>query len=240
MGGVGDSPLTRLRDAIRRRGIVRSFRWYTKYLRPKLVERYGETFADEVIADASEEIERVAPTIPYIGGLRNAFSPVLLINSWAVSLHRAFLRRGLTARDTISVAAELSDDLFEAMSPKARRSAVSIAFGATARRYFRSQAARSQKRRYAEDFVYKMEETEDGEFSFVFSECAVNKFYDANGFEDLKPYCNFFDLTYSRILDMGCDASETIGTGCSQCALRFKHGRETEIPERLVGVMPKT
>ena len=47
------------------------------------------------------------------------------------------------------------------------------------------------------------------------------------GVEDLKPHCNFFDVTYSRLMNMGVDATETIGKGCTQCALRFKPGRET-------------
>jgi hypothetical protein len=56
----------------------------------------------------------------------------------------------------------------------------------------------------------------------------------------LKPYCNFFDVTYSRLMGMGVDASETIGLGCETCSLRYKHGRETAIPERLEGVLPRT
>ena len=64
----------------------------------------------------------------------------------------------------------------------------------------------------------------------VFSECAVNKLYEAQDVEELKPYCNFFDVTYSRLMDMGC------GT----CALRYKHGRATEIPPTLEGVLPRT
>lgn len=56
----------------------------------------------------------------------------------------------------------------------------------------------------------------------------------------MKPYCNFFDVTYSRLMDMGCDATETIGLGCGTCALRYKHGRTTEIPPTLKGVLPRT
>ena len=76
--------------------------------------------------------------------------------------------------------------------------------------------------------------------SLIFSECAVNKLYEAQGVEELKPYCNFFDVTYSRLMDMGCDATETIGQGCDKCALRYQHGRETEIPAPLEGVLPRT
>jgi len=32
---------------------------------------------------------------------------------------------------------------------------------------------------------------------------------------------------------MGVDARHTIGLGCEQCALRFKLGRPTEVPDNL-------
>jgi hypothetical protein len=41
-------------------------------------------------------------------------------------------------------------------------------------------------------------------------------------------------------MNMGCDAGETIGLGCEKCALRFKHGRETGVPEPLEGILPRT
>ncbi len=43
-----------------------------------------------------------------------------------------------------------------------------------------------------------------------------------------------------RLMSMGIDASETIGTGRTQCALRFKHGRETRVPANLEGVIRET
>jgi hypothetical protein len=102
------------------------------------------------------------------------------------------------------------------------------------------QAKRSRARRYEADFVYTVREGQGDDFALVFDECAVNKFLDRQGAEELKPYCNFFDVTYSRLMGMGVDASETIGLGCETCSLRYKHGRETAIPERLEGVLPRT
>ncbi len=85
--------------------------------------------------------------------------------------------------------------------------------------------------------MWHLERGDGGEVSLVFDECAVNKWYDAQDVPELKPYCNFFDVTYSRLMGMGIDASETIGQGCDQCALRFKHKRETVIPKNLDGVI---
>ena len=79
--------------------------------------------------------------------------------------------------------------------------------------------------------------TVEPRLSFVFDECAVNKWYDAQGLRELEPYCNFADVTDSRLMGMGVDARETTGLGCQQCALRFKHGRETVVPQALEGIV---
>jgi len=88
--------------------------------------------------------------------------------------------------------------------------------------------------------VYHFREGNGDDWALIFDECAVNKFYEAQGVEDLGPYCNFFDVTYSRLMDMGIDARETIGLGCETCRMRFKRGRETLIPDTLRGVLPRT
>ena len=78
--------------------------------------------------------------------------------------------------------------------------------------------------------MYTVREGSDGEMSLVFEECAVNKLYEAMSVEELKPYCSFFDVTYSRLMGMGVDARETIGLGCETCELRYKHGCATPLP----------
>lgn len=80
-------------------------------------------------------------------------------------------------------------------------------------------------------------DSNDFDWALEFSECAVNKFYEAQGIDELKPYCNFFDVTYSKYLNMGIDANMTIGVGCSTCKLKYTRGRET-IPDPLRGLLP--
>ncbi len=73
-----------------------------------------------------------------------------------------------------------------------------------------------------------------------FEECAVQKFYDAQALPELQRYCNFFDGTYSRLMNMGVDATQTLGLGCDTCTLAYARGRETPIPDSLRGILPGT
>jgi len=215
----------------------RVFEAFLSGARPVLVERHGEAFAEAVLADARLEYERVLPEVPDIGGVRNVYQPVMTVNGWLAALHRAMRTHGANAEDTVRVSHAVFDAWFRKLPGFALRAIGRVLLSSPVRRYFERQAERSQERRYAEDFVWKVERGSDGEISFVFDECAVNKWYDAQGLRDLKPYCNFADVTYSRLMGMGVDAHETIGLGCQQCALRFKHGRETVVPQALEGIV---
>ncbi len=214
-----------------------SFDLFERRARPVVVERWGAELAERVLADARSEYPEVVSRLPDIGGWRNIFTPVMVVNGWLMALHYGMKRNGKSAEDTIAVSFSVSDRFLRSMPGWMLKLIGRLAFSGPSRRLFQRQAARSQQRAYPADFVYGIEEAADGELSLVFSECAVNKLYDAQGLTDLKPYCNFFDVTYSRLMNMGVDAHETIGLGCERCALRFKHGRATETPAKLRSIV---
>jgi len=224
--------------AARRARLQRGFDRFLKRASRSLARHYDAEFAEGVVANARVEFDRIIPEIPYIGGLRNVFSGVMIANGWIVALFRAMKSRGKSAEESVRICVEVSDQLMRSLPGFALRLCGRLAFARPFRRLLERQAARSRERRYPEDFVYSVREGDDGELALVFEECAVNKFYAAQGTEELAPYCNFFDVSYSRLMGMGLDASETIGLGCKTCQLRFKHGRETATPERLAGVFP--
>jgi hypothetical protein len=226
--------------AKRRRRLLRAFDRFARWVAPRLAEQLDAGQVEAVLAAARAEFDRLIPELPYIGGRRNVFTPVMVVNGWLLALHRAMTARGRSARDVIRVCAEVSDDFFRSAPGRLLRLLGRLAFTWPVWALLRWQAERSQERRYPEDFVYRVERTDEGEVALVFDECAVNKFYDAQGTPELKPYCNFFDVTYSRVMGMGIDARETIGLGCARCSLRYKLGRDTVVPETLRGVLPRT
>lgn len=217
----------------RRKRLLSVFNRLARRTSPRLAERYGAAAAHAILDDAREELDRVLPELAYIGGNRNVFTWVIVANAYIISLYRAMKRRGLEAEDAVAVCVEVTDDLLRRVPQAALRAFGRLAFSAPMRRLFRSQAAASQERPYAGDFVYIVREGGEDDIALVFSECAVNKMYEAMDVEELKPYCNFFDVTYSRLMGMGVDARQTIGPGCETCELRYKHGRATPLPARL-------
>lgn len=224
--------------AARSATMLRGFDGFARRVRPYLEARYGTPFAIDTLGEARVEFVQLLPEIPYIGGVRNVFTPVVVANGWGVALYRAMAARGKTALETIAIIAELSDDWFRSMPGWLLGLLGRAAFSGPARWYFRRQGDRSLRRQHAGDFVWRLREGGGDDVAFEFDECAVNKFYEAQGVTELAPYCNFFDVTYSRLMGMGINADNTIGLGCETCTLAFKHGRETKVPANLDGVLP--
>jgi hypothetical protein len=219
-------------------GLLRGFDRLSRRLNPLLAERYGAEFADETLADARREFERLIPDLPYIGGRRNVFSPIMVVTGWMIALHRAMALRGRSADEVARICVEVSDGFLRSFPDFLLRLLGRLAFTRPVKSLLKRQAKRSHERRYPADFVYSVVEGPNDEVALVFEECAVNKFLDARSVPKLKPYCNFFDVTYSRLMSMGLDAHETIGLGCERCALRFQRGRKTATPEKLAGLFP--
>ena len=215
----------------------RAFELFLREARPFLARHHGEALADEIVAATRVEYERVRPQVPDIGGARNVYQTVMTANGWIVALHCAMRARSLSAKDSIRVCHEALDAWLRRLPDWLLRAIGRLMLSPPARWYFERQARRSQQRRYAEDFVWRVERGAAGELSLVFEECAVNKWYEALGVHELAPYCNVADVTYSRLMGMGVDASQTIGQGCVRCALRYQHGRATVVPPNLAGIV---
>jgi len=196
--------------------------------------------AEIIISETRDNFIQIIPEIPYIGGKQNQFSAVMVINAWIISFFRVMRAQGKTPEEVISICCRVADDYMASLPRIIVWTARKFAFGRLIARKMQQQAIQSRQRQYPQDFVYEYIKGDGKDFNWAleFTECAVNKFYDAQGVEELKPYCNFFDVIYSRYLNMGIDAGRTIGIGCRTCRLEYKKNRATLIPQRLEGILP--
>jgi len=220
--------------------LLRGFDKIAKRAEKYLHDQYTDEFAGTVLTETREKFIQIIPEIPYIGGKKNQFSTVMVINGWIISFFRVMRSHGKTTEEVISICCRVADDYMGSLPRFIVWMARKFAFGRLISKRMQQQAAQSRKRQHPHDFVYEYIKG-DGEgfdWALEFTECAVNKFYDAQEVEELKPYCNFFDVIYSRYLNMGIDAGKTIGMGCRTCRLEYKKDRATLVPERLEGILP--
>ena len=114
----------------------RGFEFFLRSARVFLVRRHGEAFAEEVIDAAREEYARVLPHVPDIGGARNVFQPVMTVNGWIASLHRAMSARGRGVEDTIRLCQEVFDAWLHKLPGFVLRAIGRLALSAPSRWYF--------------------------------------------------------------------------------------------------------
>lgn len=79
---------------------------------PLLAEAFPVEVAATIVADARERYPQTKRDVPEIGGIRNVFTPVLVVNVRIIALHRAVLAQGGTAEDTIRVTQRVFDQWF--------------------------------------------------------------------------------------------------------------------------------
>ncbi len=219
---------------------LRGINLFWRSLRKELARQYDEVFAESIIDQAQQEWDSIKPQLPDVGSLReNYYAPIVTFNGLIIALHRAMKANNKEAKDTIRVTAAMFDRFFGAIPGPLARLIGQAAFSKRFARMMQGQATRSQQRQFPEDWVYVCKTGgDDYDIMFEFSECAVMKLYDKFDVPELKPFCNFGDVTYSRYLNMGLDASETLGQGCTTCKLKYQRGSQTNIPPNLIGILP--
>jgi hypothetical protein len=209
---------------------IRTFNWVVRRLRSTFAAEFGDDLADEIMDRSGAEFQEILPLIPYIGGIKNLYTPILYASGGMLAIARVMEANGKTAEDMFVVFYKAIDRLYRLLPKFIMRFFGRIFLS----RYggigvLRRMAARSQKRMYAEDWVFTVDEG-DGEnydWRLEYSECAVIKFWARQGAHDLMPFCNFGDMSMSRALSLGMQ-SATLGEGCETCVAELKYGRETE------------
>jgi len=209
-------------------------------IKAKLESDYGEQYTEQIVIKSRNNFEEIIPQLPFVGGMKNYYAPIIVVNGLIIAMFMAMKESGKTAADVIRIWAEAADDLFAKIPEPLAHLGGKVLLSKPVIKSFGKQTIMSQERRYPEDWVYELLEG-DGEkydVGFEFAECAVIKFYQAMDTMELAPYCNFADVTYSHYLGIGLDASETLGMGCDHCRMLFKKGGDTVISPNLVDILP--
>jgi hypothetical protein len=199
--------------------LIKLFDFTFRPIKKKLTHQYGEQYAENIVTRSRQNFIEVIPQMPYVGGMKNYYTPIIVVNGLIVAMFRAMKETGKTAADVMRIWAEVADDLFSKNPGPIARLGGRMLLSKPTVKAFKKQTLISQERRYTGDWVYELLEGEGGKFDvgFEFSECAVIKFYQAMDTMELAPYCNFGDVTYSHYMGIGLDASETIGMGSDRC-----------------------
>lgn len=181
-----------------------------------------------------EEMGRVFPIIPYVGGEEGRMTTFFEQNVGIIALGRVLRRLGV-ASDLIS---DLLRKTFMARLsslPEAERFALGRQWlSAENQAYLRGTAVESEGRVNPGDFVYHFVEagvTEEGEafdFGLDYSECGFCKLCKSSGDEDLLPMMCAMDFEVYGLRGIELFRSTTLASGAKQCNFRFRAKRDSD------------
>lgn len=222
----------------RKARLLRDFNQFSTAVKGVLVSLYGEDDAEEIIQEIRREYESLIPQLPYIGGKKNRLTENLIGTTTSLALYRVLRARGETTEHIGKVHHQIVEMHLSSL-PKWRfrlmRVVLSTKLGlGVIKGLLKRAAVASQRREYAEDFVFRYVEG-DGrayDFGIDYEECAIVKFFRAQGAEEFTRYVCLFDYPHSRLAGTGLVRTRTLAEGAEKCDFRFRIGREPENRQR--------
>jgi hypothetical protein len=212
----------------RGRRLRSSFAAYANRLAPVLVERLGKAEAAAVIDDARVEFDALIPTIPFIGGRSNPLTWNLETSAMFLALYRALQRRGIGPAAAGELFERMIDRWLGSFPGVLLRLAGQWRFTPWYLRSIRRRAEWSHQRTYPADFVYDFVPSGPGfDWGVDYRECAIVKYYAAQGAAELVQYLCPIDLQMSRAFGLGLRRERTIAAGDGVCDFRFRRGAPT-------------
>ncbi len=197
-----------------------------------LVEQYGRDQAEVMRAEMGEELRRLIPQVPYIGGKQNPLTTQLVQSAGALAIYRVVLKHGDTLEDT----GELLHRLFRAeveRIPRVLRPWVKrYMFSRLRRRQALKEASRSQARRYPGDWVFERVDGDGSSFDQGrdYTECGIVKFLHAQDADALCPYLCDLDWVTAEVIGYGFQRTKTLAWGCDRCDFRMSKDGTTTAP----------
>ena len=70
-------------------------------IKAKLSLDYGEECAEEIVINSRFNFEEIIPQMPYVGGMKNYYTPIIVVNGLIIAMFMAMKETGKTAADVI-------------------------------------------------------------------------------------------------------------------------------------------
>lgn len=197
-----------------------------------LVSRYGEKEALSIHETALDEYLRLIPEIPDIGGRKNPLNHNLVQASWALAVHRSFVRHGKTVEETGEFLRQGLKDLLDRFPGFIKTLMGQFRFTRWGKNRMKRGARRSEKRQYPGDWVFSVIDGDGKDFDLGidYLECAIEKFLKAQKAVELTPYLCNSDYTVFAALGIGLTRTMTRAWGCEKCDFRMKKDAASSDP----------
>jgi len=217
--------------------ILKGFEKHFKHVRKHLVERFDELTASRIYNKTVEQTKELLPQLPDVGGKKNQFIRVMLINAWYIPFYKVVQEHGMNAEEYVKMITRVFYEGFDKYPKFIRHLGAKLIRS----RLFINRMIRhggiSREREYPKNWVYTVSTDVDDPgvlFKVEYSQCAVCEIMKELGAEELMPYCNTADYLMAKSLGFGFENPHVLGRGDYTCVGLFRKDGKCEIPDYLV------
>lgn len=171
--------------------------------------------------------DRLLPEFPDVGGERNWDTKFIPIAAWYVALYLPMRTNGKTAEDLGKLVYELNKIGLQDVSKEKALGERERMFSRESLDKMRDWAAWTQKREHPANWVayFMLGNGKEFDYGYDYTECALVKYFKAQGVPELAPYVCLNDFPNSAIFGSGLRRAKTIAQGDGICDFRYKKGR---------------
>ncbi len=196
--------------------ILKGFEKHFKHSRKHLVERFDEPTVSRIHNETVEQTKELLPQLPDVGGKKNQFIRVMLLNAWYIPFYKVVQEHGMSTGEYVKMITRVFYEGFDKypkfirhLGGKLIRSRLFI------KRMIRHSGI-SREREYPKNWVYTVSTDVDDPgvlFKVEYSQCAVCEIMKEFGAEELMPYCNIADYLMAKSLGFGFENPQVLGRG---------------------------
>lgn len=212
--------------------IMKRFAGFARFGKQALASPYDDELADAVMGEVRQEVERLLPELPYIGGRKNRLTQNLIGTTFSLALYKVLNARGEPIEQIARVHHQINEAYLFSL-PRFRVRIIRFLVSTPlmqklGQTLLKKRAAISQQRQYPGDFVFSYVEGDGQEFDFGldYTECAIVKFFQAQGAGEFTRYVCLYDFLNSQLTGTGLRRTMTLAEGAEKCDFRFKIGHE--------------
>lgn len=198
--------------------------------------------AASIRANCRQLTPGILDRLPYIGGRKNVYTSIMIINGWFVMIYKAMESENFSQNEILKTIYHVTEKLINMVPVFIGRVIKRIFFSNRIRKFLEKQSSRSQEEQYECDFKFQMsypfrEQKDKHEINFCFEKCGVQQYYRRESCPGLSSFCNFADPIYGKRFGLGLDADHTMAQGYDICTLSFNNKRATKTPANVLQII---
>lgn len=191
---------------------------------------YSPSDIDSIVLETIKEVESLLPHIPYIGGKENFSLNDFFDSIMILALYKILRRKESSVRNIAQIMYEIREIQSLKQSKLMKFLTAKLIFSSIIKNSYKKKINLMTQRAYPENWKMEFVEGDGEEFNWGvnFYECAVQKFFNKHGGEELLPYICMTDYAPFNVLkNVEFKRTQTIAGGAPFCDFRFRKGGST-------------